>query len=318
MRQGGRIGGARRDRWQTIAAVVLCCVLVPLMAGTADATEKVILPLPAPIQGALTAGPYNFQFTGEDNLRLTVWNSLTGCRVSCHYRTAPTSTTTQANTQTLAPTAARDATTKEFSVGPGYLLNVTILVSSGAPLYGQTFVKLQVIRGLGANAIVLGTVLQGYVTANQDLGWPGSPIQSSLDGNPTPRTVAGTTPAVGTDFFDLVPTGATWELLMIRGIYQASAVVGNRSPFLKLSLSGATFLNIEPQYNILANQLSVQYWAQGLNASGVGNLFVQNITLPARPILRSGSDIQTQTVGMDAGDAWSSIVYDVREWLEAP
>jgi len=288
------------------------------MAVAAEPTEKVILPLPPPIQGVLAAGPYNFQFTGEDNLRLTVWNSLTGCRVKCCYRTAPTSSTTQANHQELTPTNARDATTKEFAVGTGYLLNVSIFPSAGAPTFGQTFVKLQVIRGLGANALVLGTVLQGYVTANQDLGWPGSPIVSSLDGNPTPRVVNGTDPVAGAEFGDFVPQGATWEVLFIRAVFVASAVVGPRSPFLKMSLSGGTLMNIEPQYNILANQVSTVFWAQGLNASGVGNLFVQNITLPAKPILRSGSDMQSQTAGIDVGDDWSSVVYNVREWLEAP
>jgi hypothetical protein len=76
---------------------------VMLMADQATALERVFAPNPAPLAGALAAGPYNFQFTGEDNIRLTVANSLAGVRVAVAYRTAPTPTTTQSNEQTFRP-----------------------------------------------------------------------------------------------------------------------------------------------------------------------------------------------------------------------
>src|SRR5216684_7447604 len=92
----------------------------------------------------------------------------------------------------------------------------------------------QLLRYVGGTAIVLGTLLGGYVTAVQALGFPGSPVSNSLDGTPPAVEGNGNTPAVGADTFDTVPLGARWEILYYSAKLTTSAAVANRRPSLTL------------------------------------------------------------------------------------
>lgn len=300
-----------------VAREVLCLVaLVALMADPLDALEELHLPLPPPVQGALTAGPFNFQFTGEDHLRLSVANSLTGVRVGVHYRTAPTPTTTQPHRQDFAPTADRAVTTMEFDVGPGYLLNVVCFASSGAPKRGQTYAKLEVIRGFGASAIVLGCVCAGYVTATQPIAWPGSPMESSLDGDGYIRSVLGTQPAAGADISETVPTGARWELLSFYAPLTATAAAGNRTTQLTAYTSGSATKLFVPMASAQPPSTTYSYdWAPiGVAVSNGLDRFVAPWSTGLG--LAAGDTLQTGTGNLAAGDQWGRPSYGVREWLE--
>src|SRR5204863_2582589 len=99
-----------------------------------------------------------------------------------------------ANSVDHVPNTDRSVKTSDHPLGVGQLLNLTVFASAGAPLIGQTYVKVQLIRGVGAAAIVLGTLLGGYVTAVHALGFPGSPIENSLTATPAIRYITGTNP----------------------------------------------------------------------------------------------------------------------------
>lgn len=288
------------------------------MADQATALERVFAPQPPPLAGALAAGPYNFQFTGEDFLRLTAFNSLTGVRVAVHYRTAPTPTTTQTNRVDLAATSDRLATTKDFSVGEGYLLNVSVIASGGAPVVGQTFVKVQVIRGLGAAAIVMGTVVQGYITANQDLAWPGSPIVDSLSVEPPAREYSGTQPAAGIEIAETVPAGARWELLTLRVPFTTAVGGADRDVQLFISRIGVVsfFAVVPPASQAAATSYAHSFGAGLVNQSSAFIAAVQS-SFPARVALTAGASYVTQTLNLAAGDQFGIPRLLLREWLEA-
>src|SRR5439155_18890058 len=113
--------------------------------------------------------------------------------------------------------------TQNYKLGKGAILNLTVFASAGAPLMGQTYVIVQLIKGLTGATIVLGTLLGGYLTATQALGWPGSPIISSTDGEGCTRLIVGTTPAAEANILETVPTGARWELLSLEASYVQGA-----------------------------------------------------------------------------------------------
>jgi hypothetical protein len=306
-----------RARGMTRAVAVCCLLGVLLMADPATALERIFAPVPPPIGGALAAGPYNFQFTGEDFLRLTVFNSLAGVAVGVHYRTAPTTTTTQANKQVVVPTSNRLASTLEFSVGDGYLLNVVAFASSGSPKKGQCYVKLEVIRGRGAAAIVLGCVIAGYVTANQPIAWPGSPIESSTEGDGYARVFAGTDPPPGNDWGETVPTNAMWEIQIIRSILGTDATVVNRTTEVDYISGGVTIFAIRGPNTIPASTTGSFYFAQGISkddyTSGSGAM---NTALPAGVRLHAGDTIRSVTSGFQVGDDYSAPVFLLRELLD--
>lgn len=147
--------------------------------------------------GRVIASPFQFYTTGEDNLRIVSSNSLAGVSLRVEARFIDPAGTISAQSWDHVPNSDRTPRTTDYRLGVGALLNLTVYASSGAPRIGQTFVMVQLIRGDAPAAIVLGTMLQGYVTAVQHLAWPGSPIQSSIEGGGYPRAIVGTTPAAG-------------------------------------------------------------------------------------------------------------------------
>ena len=187
------------------------------MAG--GATERPFLALPAASAGGrVIASPFQFVTTGEDALRLVSVNARPGVRLKIQARRYNTAGGIDANAWDHIPNDDRTPRSDDYPIGVGALLNLTVFASSGTPLVGQTFVIVQLVRGVGAAAIVLGTMLQGYVTSTQGLGWPGSPITSSTDAEPCVRAIQGTQPAPGVEISETVPTGARTRRTTARAV----------------------------------------------------------------------------------------------------
>lgn len=128
------------------------------------------------------------------------------------------------------------------------------------------------------------------------------------------RTVAVPNPGAGLEWSAAVPSGAYWELLSIVATLSTSAVVANRAPRFQVtdeqsnvidSISGGTITTAggAARYSLMA----------GLGATittGVGSS-----SLPSPPLLLlPGWSIVSSTVAIDAGDLWSGVRLQVREW----
>jgi hypothetical protein len=102
-----------------------------------------------------------------------------------------------------------------IALAAGFVLDLTVRVD-GRAAHGQTYVILELVRGLDGPLTLVGTFASGYVTASQGVGWPGSPIISSTDGEPAVRYVQGTDPRPA-EITETVPTGARWEVMTLIG-----------------------------------------------------------------------------------------------------
>src|SRR5262249_46183156 len=145
----------------------------------------------------------------------------------------------------------RTAKTEDFVLGGGLVTNLSVFATAGSPLIGQCFVIVQLVRSLGVTAYVMGTMLQGYVTTTQNLGWPGSAIVSSTDGEPAIRDIVGTDPVAGAGWSETVPAGARWELVTFGGI--VNPVAGGTTGFVNLTIldpSGNTLWLCQPQQQL--------------------------------------------------------------------
>lgn len=280
-------------------------------------SERLIVATPiASGGGRVISSPFQFYTTGEDRLRVVSVNSLVGVRLKIHHRFVDAFGKVQASEDDHVPNSDRTAHTTEHELGVGSLLNLTLNANSGTPLIGQTFVIVQLIRGTGTAAIVLGTLLQGYVTSTQHLAWPGSPIESSTAGEPFIREVLGTTPAAGGNWSETVPAGARWELLRFYGEFTSSAAPAVRSVEFRIR-TGAPFqawlTPVGAGQN--ANQSYAYTWTPGFTNNADLNGVVNN-ALPNPTLLQAGASIEVQTRGIQAGDQWAALRYSVREWLE--
>src|SRR5690348_12054825 len=126
----------------------------------------------------LAHGVSPYVFTGEDCLEIDSLASLTnlvitvkGAMLGPDYRIKPF-------TFTHTPNSNRTLATTRQHIGAGWLLHARAFVSTGAPLEGQCFVWLRLIRGLTANGELHGTIGGAYLTANTDLYWPGAQLQN--------------------------------------------------------------------------------------------------------------------------------------------
>lgn len=179
----------------------------------APITEQVLEPSPLnESPGAPEHYPFLFSFQGEDVLEMTTWNSAAGVRVTMQGRIHTGPGKTVPFTHTHTSNTDRSIRTTVLSMPRGELLNCIAYVSAGAPVLGQTFVRVAVRRGADAAFERLGVIIQRPITTTIAAAFPGSAVISPIETDPAPRSIQGTTPGVGADVLETVPTGARWRL----------------------------------------------------------------------------------------------------------
>jgi hypothetical protein len=261
--------------------------------------------------------------TGEDSLRLTVFNSAAGVTASLRGRFLPAKTadTEQdpvigAFTHELVPTTARAASTRTETLGEGWLLDWSVVVSAGTPAIGQCYASVELVRGAKGSQFPLSWLGNGYVTANKRLGGPDSGFMDFLDGGGALRSITGATPGAGAEISETVPTGARWEPLAIRAVFTTSAVVANRFPSLRFDDGANAYFDSWADIPEVASVGYIHSWSQGLygNTNGVNNFLA--LPIPASLRMAAGHRFRTVTTSIQGADQWNLVQYLVREWIE--
>jgi hypothetical protein len=260
-------------------------------------------------------GPGSFYVTGEDNLRVVIRNSLASAVVTVEGRFLSVAGEVTPFVQTIAPASDRTAGTTDFRLGDGWILNVSARVTSGDPQVGQVYVRLLVIRGLGAAPINIGTLAQGYATNADDLAWPGAPIRSSVEGPGWIRTLTVADPAAGADFAATVPTGARWRPLAVHWQIVSSATAANRETALRLT-DGTNEIAIVPCGVTQTASTTRRYSFFHTAPRGAGSVQLHVIAPMPRLDLVAGNTIESVTAAIDATDQISAIVIHLEEWIE--
>ena len=271
------------------------------------------------IRGVVIPSFAQFATTGEDNLRIQTCGAVSGVNVSVQGRFLDALTGKIIPFDyTVAVTSSRLVNTNDFPLGTGYLLNISAVVS-GFVFTGQVFVIVSIIRGLGGATFLLGTLIASYITSFQPIGWPGTPINNSVETGGYYRSIVGTKPPAGVDITETCPTGARWELIAIELKLTTSAVAAARNPKLQLFVSGtlwyqaygALLFNANSNAILLASQLALRD-----NTGVIAGIQYEALPLTPGNRLLAGDIFQTATDALDAGDQWQSPQYLVREWLE--
>lgn len=252
----------------------------------------------------------------DDNIRITSYNALASVKLEIRYRMIDGSGLIMAGQEVQTPNTDRTAKTTIYPTPEGWLLGGEIFVSGAAPLLGQTFVVVEIVRGLASSALPLQLIAAGYVSAKQPLAFPSPQIASSLDGGGALRSIAGSTPAAGAEISETVPTGARWELLAFKAALTNSATVANRSPVLTLDDGATIFVVMNNNLNQAASSTFTYSYYPGSQVVQSPSGFNIQQHLPIGIRLGGGYRIRTSTVNIQVGDQWSAIQYLVREWLE--
>lgn len=259
--------------------------------------------------------PNAFYMTGEDALQISGWNITTGVRLTVSGRFMGLDGRIQAFVHDVALTTDRVIASVVRSLGEGWLLNLT-LNSGGTPSpYGQTFARAQVVRGLSASGIVIGTLCAGYVTSVRPIAFPGGRVRGAVDGPGNIRSITGTNPAAGVEISETVPTGARWRLLVFKAALTTDATVANRGVRLIIDDGAATIFQGEPSELQTATQGLIWQAANGVQRA-TATLAVPTWAFPVTMMLLAGYRIATSVNNLQAGDDWGAPQLLVEEWLE--
>ncbi|OLB84954.1 MAG: hypothetical protein AUI15_33835 [Actinobacteria bacterium 13_2_20CM_2_66_6] len=275
------------------------------------------LPIPArpPSQGG-SWEPSAFYLRADENLKVTSYNALASVSLSVRARIYTADGHVEDSLDTQTPTTNRTATSTIIRTNEGWLLGGQVVVTGAAPLVGQTFVVVELVRGDSTAANAMQLLAAGYVTAKQPLVFPQAQPQSSLDGAGALRSISGTTPAAGAEISETVPTGARWQLLALAVTFIASATVATRTTTVIVD-DGTNNLNQTVGINqATANQTAINYF--GNRGVQIALLNGQNVTAPigVEYFLGAGYRIRTSTGSIQIGDQYASPKYLVREWIE--
>lgn len=253
----------------------------------------------------------------DDNLRLTSYNALASVRLEVRYRFIDKDRgEVQANQEAQSPNTDRTAKSTIFVTPEGWLLGGEVFVSGATPAIGQTYVVLEIVRGLGSSALPLQVIAAGYVSAKQPLPFPNQQMYSTLDGGGALRSIAGTTPGAGAEISETVPTGARWQLLAFAATLAANATVANRIPALLIDDGATAIVRASSQVNQPASNTFNYSWANGWTVSNLGATSNISCALPVSAFAGGGYRFRTATSGIQVGDQYSAVQYLVREWLE--
>lgn len=253
--------------------------------------------------------------TGEDNLRLTTFGRIAGAEVALEGRRISPEGIIVPFAERQQPTSDGTAKATVYQIGEGLLTNAQLRATAGSVLGGGVFGILEVVRGREGGVQPLGTLLQGYVTTNARLAWPGSPILPSTAGAGRLRSITGTNPAAGVEISEAVPAGVRWRISAITFALTTDATVANRFVGLKID-DGVNALFVAGSNVAQAASGTTTYTgAAGLGAFGNATNALL-ILLPDNLVLPAGSRIRTTTAALQAGDDYGAPQYLVEEFIE--
>jgi len=214
---------------------------------------------------------------------------------------------------------AGGATTNKFSVlERGALLSVRVSMDTVAVPHGNTWTRVLLMKGFTGELTFGSCVVQGYPSFFNDIAWPGSPIQTVLDGPGVIRYLPFVqfSPSILTV---TVPTHRRWRVLTCVVVLITDANLGARLVQVEVVHAGSTVFGADASPTQANNQTRGYSLIPGLNASAVvptiyqGLPFVPDLELVAGDVLQIRAD---QGAIFSAGDLFAGQVLTVREWFD--
>ena len=116
----------------------------------------------------------------------------------------------------LTTTATRLEVSKNIPVTNGYLISISVGVSSGSLMQAQCFIKAEHQLGVQAPYTSLKTLFSDYITTNTNCTFPESPLNKSFNGKGYTSYVYINDPVVGQPVNLTAPTNAIWKILFFQ------------------------------------------------------------------------------------------------------
>jgi hypothetical protein len=193
----------------------------------------------------------------------------------------------------------------------GIPTTLTIRASATGVKRGACYVKVS----LRVENVVVAILGAAYVTDTSSIQWPGGQIENSIDGPGLIRTITGTDPAAGAEISETVPVGARWKLRYMVFSFVCDATVISRLPTLVFDDGGNPVWRSTPATSPAAGDNS-SYQVGGSAFAYTSGQSTRTFHIPIDSVLTAGQRIRTVTGSLQAGDNYSSPIYEVEEWIE--
>ena len=285
----------------------------------ADPRERVFPAQPFDAGGVKAfASPVQFLLTGEDNLRVT-WISAADVTLHIQGRMLIASShAVQAFDYRIEQVADYQSHSRVFALTEGVLLNLVATTEQLLVTPGILHVRVDIIRGLEGATQLLGTLLAGYVGSYGGRAWPGTPLETPLDGPGALKSYTSADPAAGANASLQQQVRTRWRLISARTVIVTDATAGSRfCALITLPRSSGQFTY--PVFTAVPPSTGrTLVWNAGAaypdspHFASSGPLSVDLVLDSLTP---GDSLIQTSVSGLAAGDDISALQVYVEEWL---
>jgi len=292
---------------------------VDISPDRVEPSEALPRDVPFQLQGVLPA-PLVY-LTRDDSLWVRAYNSVAGAEVEVRGRLLLPNGELFRFAQRVAPTSDRAANDSSLDFGLPrdiegcFLVNLAVVRSSGSFRRGQFFVQVAVFRGSGAAGFRHQILASGYVCHDLVVTWPGTGINSPVEGPGALRSVLGTDPAAGAEISETVPDNARWRLHSVRAALVTDVTAPTRTVGVFVD-DGTTSLFTVYSQTVQAASTTQAYNLAAyayLPGPAAGQIF---LPLPGGVYLSAGWRIRTLTYALAGGDNWGAPQMLVEEWIE--
>ncbi len=202
----------------------------------------------------------------------------------------------------------------KFDLPECYLLSVSIDGASGTTiLVGQAFVNAGITRR-GPGLTRYAQLFAGNVASGADLGWPGGPQRSAMEGPGWIHSLQVANPGAGADWTFTVPALARMRLDSFNAVFTAAVAVANRQVQLTVDDGSNTMWTDDLSANITAGQTINVAVTQTNVPTGVVTTTL-HMVIPPGLILAPGWRLRAVTGAIQAADQWSAIWLNLEEWI---
>lgn len=249
----------------------------------------------------------------NDSILINLTSPSVVANVTLDYRLLKADGTLVATRQIIT-TPGSFPTGTNFFIPPteGFILSLTLQGDNTSR--GQVFARIFLaLGGLQPNLTLAHCFCQGYLSQFDVLGFPQSPIESSLNGRGWLHDQLKNG-AVGNPVSFVVPASVRWLMRSIFVNFQSSATVANRTlRVLVIDPATQATMDITAPAVITAGQSIFITFAPGLTINTAGQRWTAGF--PSDLIVPAGWTIEVTADGFQAGDQITTAVLTVEEFV---
>jgi hypothetical protein len=214
----------------------------------------------------------------------------------------------------VAPASDRSVTTYLEGLAEGFLLSVSCRAAV-ATTRGQTFLRVFLTNPVLGNGQPSYVLFSDYVTTQMSPAHPNGRVLAPSEGPGNIVQVFSPNPAAGADWVLIVPTNARWRIISANAGLTVANAGAARKIGVSVSFGGVSVWKAWGNQTAAINSL-VAFSIAPVTPGGTLDATIIDAPIPPDVRLLAASQVQSQTVIINAADQWGAAGFLVEEWLD--